>query len=203
MVKIMKRAKNWTVLAAATLGLVACGEAEVEKAGVVNEAEDEAVAASVSPKDASLKDNTEQWDGTFAKPGSPYGISYRIVGTPVVGSPLTIELRVASLHGVRPLLLDYRVRDASSLIFADSQPSSVQMEPAANETDFRQQVTIVPQREGRFYLNVSASYESEDGTASTVTAIPIQVGTGTRELQENGELQLDENGEAIRVLSDK
>ena len=198
MVKIMKRAKNLMVVAAATLGLVACGEAEVEVADVVKDAEVEAVAASVSPKD-----NQEKWDGTFAKPGSPYGISYRIVGTPVVGSPLTIELRVASLHGSRPLLLDYRVRDASSLIFADSQPSSVQMQPAANETDFRQQVTIVPQREGRFYLNVSASYESEEGTVSTVTAIPIQVGAGARELQENGELQLDENGEAIRVLSDE
>ena len=75
------------------------------------------------------------------------------------------------------------------------------MEPAANETQFRQQVTIVPQREGRFYLNVSASYQSEDGTTSTVTAIPIQVGTGARELQEHGEVQTDENGEAIRVLS--
>jgi len=197
MVMIMKRAKNWTVVAAATLGLVACGEAEVEQAEAEN------AAASVSPKDASRTDSNEEWDGSFVKPGSPYGISYRIVGTPVVGSPLTIELRIASQHGVQPLLLDYRVRDASSLVFADSQPASVRMEPAANETDFRQQVTIVPQREGRFYLNVSASYESEEGTASTVTAIPIQVGAGTRMLQDNGELQVDENGEAIRVLSDE
>jgi hypothetical protein len=36
---------------------------------------------------------------------------------------------------------------------------------------------------------------------STVTAIPIQVGTGSRELQPHGEVQTDENGEAVRVLS--
>ena len=76
-----------------------------------------------------------------------------------------------------------------------------QMEAAANETEFNQQVTIIPQREGRFYLNVSASYETEDGTMSTVTAIPIQVGTGARELQEHGEVQVGEDGEAVRVLT--
>jgi hypothetical protein len=32
-------------------------------------------------------------------------------------------------------------------------------------------------------------------------AVPIQVGAGGRELQENGEVQLDEDGEAVRVLS--
>ena len=63
------------------------------------------------------------------------------------------------------------------------------------------QVVVIPQREGRFYLNVSASFETEDGTLSTITAIPIQVGTGTRELQQNGEVELDESGETVRVLS--
>ena len=100
-----------------------------------------------------------------------------------------------------PVNLVYRINDATSMMLAESQPASVRMEPAANETDFRQQVTIIPQREGRFYLNVSASIETESGTISTVTAIPIQVGTGTRELQEHGEVQIDENGEAVRVLS--
>jgi hypothetical protein len=36
---------------------------------------------------------------------------------------------------------------------------------------------------------------------SSMMAIPIQVGSGGRELQKNGELQLDENGEAVRVLT--
>jgi hypothetical protein len=32
-------------------------------------------------------------------------------------------------------------------------------------------------------------------------AIPIQVGTAPREMQEHGALQEDENGETVRVLS--
>jgi hypothetical protein len=32
-------------------------------------------------------------------------------------------------------------------------------------------------------------------------AIPIQVGAGGRQLEEHGEVQLDEDGEAVRVLS--
>jgi len=75
------------------------------------------------------------------------------------------------------------------------------MEAAANDDEFKQQVTVIPQREGRFYLNVSASLESEDGTMSTVIAIPVQVGSGTREMQEHGELGVDENDETIRILS--
>jgi len=87
------------------------------------------------------------------------------------------------------------------MLLGESQPATVRMEFAANETAFTQQVTIVPQREGRFYLNVSASFETADGTMSTVTAIPIQVGTGSRELEPHGEVQLDEDGNAVRVLT--
>ena len=112
-----------------------------------------------------------------------------------------MDLTIESLRGSRPVNLDYRINDASSMVFADSQPASVRMEPAANESEFKQQVVVIPQREGRFYLNVSASFETENGTLSTITAIPIQVGTGTRELQQNGEVELDESGETVRVLS--
>jgi hypothetical protein len=38
---------------------------------------------------------------------------------------------------------------------------------------------------------------------STMVAIPIQVGSGGRDIEENGEVQLDENGEAVRVLTPK
>ncbi len=55
-------------------------------------------------------------------------------------------------------------------------------------------------REGRLDLNVSASVETENGSMSTVTAIPIQVGDAPRTLQQNGQLATDEDGNAVRVL---
>ncbi len=198
-VKNMTRANSLGVLAicAATAGLVACGNEQAEQ-----NTDAEPVAVLNMAPEVSFKPGRDKYQGTTAKPGSPYSISYRIIGAPVVGSPVIVDLRLASNAGSQPMRLDYRINDATSMLLGASQPASVLLEPAANETSFTQQVTIVPQREGRFYLNVSASFETADGTVSTVTAIPIQVGSGSRELQDHGIVQTDENGEAIRVLSD-
>ncbi|MCH9004521.1 MAG: hypothetical protein IH838_04430 [Proteobacteria bacterium] len=194
-----KTLMNLAIAVAVMFALTACGGEDSEPTGADEQAEtlDKATLAPA----AGSKPSNDKYDDTVGKPGSPFRISYRIVGTPIVGSPVTVDLRVASLLGSRPVQLEFRINDASSMMLAEAQPASVRLEPAANETAFRQQVTIIPQREGRLYLNVSASFETEDGTMSTVTAIPIQVGSGTRELQEHGEVQLDENGEAVRVLT--
>lgn len=179
----------------AVQALAACG-----KPGA-GDAADEVQATTPGTVATAKSERRLDYDGTVTKPGSPYSISYRIIGTPIVGSPVTIALRVSSSAAPRPVTLDYRINDASSLVLSESQLASVRMEPAANENFVTQQVTVVPQREGRFYLNVGASFETEEGTRSTVTAIPIQVGSGGRELKENGEVQLDEDGEAVRVLT--
>jgi len=180
--------RNLAIVAVASIGLFACGG-------------EETVEVATSSADASAKPSVDSYVSTVVKPGSPYSVSYRIIGTPIVGSPVTVNLRVKSNQGTQPLNLEYRINDASSMLLGESQPATVRMEFAANETAFTQQVTIVPQREGRFYLNVSASFETADGTMSTVTAIPIQVGTGSRELEPHGEVQLDEDGNAVRVLT--
>lgn len=195
-VKKMNRAKCIAITAISVIAataLAACGSDEAVSTDKVD-----AVVASPDP---AGKTSSSDYDGTVAKPGSPYAISYRIIGTPIVGSPVTVELRVTSALAPRPMTLDYRINDATSMMFAESQPESVRMELAENEEAFQQRVTVIPQREGRFYLNVSASIETEDGTVSTGMAIPIQVGSAPRETQEHGELQEDENGEAVRVLT--
>ena len=179
---------NLVIVAAASIGLLACGG-------------EESVEVATNGVDESVTTSVDSYVSTVTKPGSPYSVKYRIIGTPIVGSPVTVDLQVESNQGTQPLNLEYRINDASSMVLGESQPASVRMEFAANESSFTQQVTIIPQREGRFYLNVSASFETADGTMSTVTAIPIQVGTGTRELQPHGEVQQDEDGNAVRVLT--
>jgi len=194
-VKDMTRVNRLVIFTIATMGLAACGSDEAN----------EQVAGEVEVADAAIEVSNKSADpelgGAIGTPNSPYRIDYRIIGTPVVGSPVTVALRVESSRGSQPLNLEYRINDATSMVLAESQPASVRMEAAGNDTAFTQQVTVIPQREGRFYLNVSAYFETVDGTMSTVTAIPIQVGTGTRELQPHGEVQLDENDEAVRVLT--
>jgi hypothetical protein len=193
---IMTRAKELMVFTVGLFALAACGDEQPEEQAV-----EEVSVEELAAPDASYKSEDPELGGAVVTPGSPYRVNYRIIGTPVVGSPVTVDLQVESASGSHPVTLAYRIRDASSMMLAESQPASVRMEPAANESLFRQQVTVIPQREGRFYLNVSASFETENGTQSTVTAIPIQVGSGTRELQEHGEVEVDENGEAVRVLT--
>ncbi len=135
-----------------------------------------------------------------SKPGGPVSVGYRIIGQPVVGQPIAIELRLLSALGTQPINVGYRINDASAMQLAESQPAFLNVAPVAPEEPTMHQVTIVPLREGRLYLNVSASVDTGEGTLSTVTAIPIQVGEGGRDIVENGTLGTDENGEAIRSL---
>lgn len=176
----------------ATLSLAACADdADVPVEETV--AVDKSAIAEKKP--------TPRFDGTVAKPGAPFSISYNIIGTPVVGSPVTVELRVSSSLGLQVVRLDYSIPDETSIMLHDAQPASMDAEFAANEGWVDQRVTIIPQREGRLYLNVSASVATDDGRSSTTIAIPVQVGEGGRELEEQGELATDEDGEAIRILT--
>ena len=190
----MKKANLIALSALAALGIVACGNGDAVTSGG-----DESAVAENEPV-AGLKP-TPVFDGTVSKPGSPFIISYDIVGTPIVGSPVTVNLRVTTTLGPQPVKVSYRISDASAMMFHEAQPAEVEVLPAANEEFIAQQVTVIPQREGRLYLNVGAAVETDEGSISSVIAVPIQVGEGARVIEEQGEVQTDENGEAIRVLT--
>ncbi len=191
----MQRIKHLTVTLCAAFAVSACGNGGADP--VVADT-DNALPAT----EQAFAKPPFAHDGTLSKPGAPFAMSYRIIGTPIVGSPVTIDLRVESMRGARPITVDYRINDAAAMSLHEAQPSRVQLEPAANENFIAQRVTVVPQREGRLYLNVSASFETPEGSTSTIVAVPIQVGAGGPELRENGEVREDENGEAVRVLTE-
>jgi hypothetical protein len=87
--------------------------------------------------------------------------------------------------------------------FVESQLDRVTLAATRDERPSLQQVQVIPLREGRLFLNVSVSIETDDGTMSSVTAIPIQVGAAPRKAQDNGELVTDEDGEQVRSLPAK
>jgi hypothetical protein len=130
-------------------------------------------------------------DVTTVKPSSPIQISYRIIGQPIIGQPVAIDLQFDSALGATSFNVNYRVNDSTALQLPESQASRVAVSPTIAEERGKaaQQVRVIPLREGRLYLNVSS-----------VTAVPIQVGPAVRELQENGVVTTDENGELIRTL---
>jgi hypothetical protein len=173
--------------------LVACGDSNVdEKSATV-----EATVEETTPVVTFAPD--EKYNVT-AKPSGPVRVSYRIIGTPVVGQPVTIDLKVESNVGDQPIKLNYGTNDSTAMVFPESQLQSVALDFIDDERASSQQVTITPMREGRLFLNVSAEMQTENGSLQTVTAIPIQVGAAPRELQQNGAVTTDENDELIREM---
>jgi len=171
--------------------LAACGGEQVTD-GLTGDAEQAAVL-SEEEKHAMISEDP-------VSPGAPVKIAHSLVGTPVVGQPLAINLSLTSMRGVVPMAVEYRINDATAMRFPEQQVRAATVNPDAATLEAIQQVTVIPQREGRLYLNVSVGVESDTGTSSTVMAIPIQVGSGPRAYEENGQLKTDANGQTVRSL---
>lgn len=169
----------------------ACGNGSVEES-------DADAAISTGAPQVSFRPGAD--GARTAKPQGPVTIAYKIIGTPIVGQPVGVDLQVQSNLGPQPITLSYRVNDTTAMEFAQTQEASVAIAPTNDTGPTLQQVQVVPLREGRLFLNVSATIETENGTTSTVTAIPIEVGEAPRQPEENGEVLTDENGELVRSV---
>ncbi|MBT8081097.1 MAG: hypothetical protein KJP08_04930 [Gammaproteobacteria bacterium] len=183
----MKRQNRTLVLVLAVAGLAACGGAE------------DTVEAVTGVEKSDARDSATPL--TPARPGEMFAVDYSIIGTPIVGSPVSIELRIQSAYGGEPVSISYQVPDQSSLMLDESQPPVLTRTPLADEPVMRERVTVIPQREGRLYINVRAARELGDGSQSTMISIPIHVGDVDTSLQEHGVLETNEDGETTRVLT--
>jgi hypothetical protein len=140
----------------AAVGIMACGGEQDTPAAAAagNAGQDPLVAADAVP---------------------PVDIAYQVLGNPVVGSPVAVNLQVSSAVARVPVVLSYRVNDATSMTFPGAQASRVELVTAGPGEDNLQQVTVIPQREGRLYLNVTAEIRTDGGAALKSIAVPILV----------------------------
>ncbi len=174
-------------------GLAACPSGSDDVAGAGSETSSTKTATAAHSKPAPPVDAPRRSPG---KPAAPINIDYEIMGTPIVGIPLSINVKVSSTLD-QPIRLNYRIIDATSLMFSDAQAQRVSLVPIGDEAFSTEQVTVIPQREGRLFLNVSAEIETEVGMMARVMAIPIQVGSLRPTPQVNGELITGDDGEAL------
>lgn len=123
---------------------------------------------------------------------TPINFDYAIVGNPVVGRPVGVNVQVSTPLNERPISLHYRVDEAGSMTFPESQAASATLLPIADAELRSHQVTVLPQREGRIYLVVSAEIETDTGKMMKSMSIPIQVG---RAPAQNGPLVEGDAGE--------
>ena len=129
------------------------------------------------------------------KPSAPISIDYEVLGKAIVGLPVAINVTVRATQDTGPISVQYSINDASALLFQEGQVKRREYR-GRSELDV-QQVVVVPQREGRLYLNVSVEVQTPGGSMIKSMAIPIQVGNATVQPQTNGELKDGPDGETV------
>ena len=183
--------KQFCSLAAFTLllSLGACNE------GSDNSASVESTPAAVTSKPAATA--SESRSASPGKPSAPISMKYEILGNPVVGQPVAINVEVRSTSGNHPVTVKYSINDSSALVFQAGQVERLQTTANAEKSASQQQLAVIPQREGRLYVNVSAEIQTADGLMIKSMAIPIQVGSAPEKSEINGELVEGPDGETV------
>jgi len=163
----------------ATLSIAACGDDSANTVASVKPVAAVANGGSTSP----------------GKPSAPILIDYEVLGKPIVGLPVAINVRFSTAQEVGPVVVQYSINDASALLFQEGQVEQLEITNLSDSSV--QQVAVVPQREGRLYINVSAEVQTPGGSMIRSMAIPIQVGSIRKQPQINGELQQGPDGETV------
>ena len=128
-------------------------------------------------------------------PSAPSSIDYEVLGKPIVGLPVAINVRISTTQDTGPVVVQYSINDASALLFQEGQVERLEITDLSDISI--QQVAVVPQREGRLYVNVSAEVQTPGGSMIKSMAIPIQVGSAPEQPQINGELKEGPDGETV------
>jgi len=180
--------KNLALAAVATFSMVACGD---DSAG--NR------AAPTAKKPAIAADGGSRSPG---KPSAPVSIDYEVLGKAIVGLPVAINVQVRGTRDdIGPVAVSYSINDTSALMFQEGQVE--RLEIVASSEASVQQLAVVPQREGRLYINVSAEVTTPGGSMIKSMAIPIQVGSAPVPSQTRGELKEGPDGETVLSLPAK
>jgi len=179
----MKRMTNrFLPLLAASIALAACGQSE-----------DTSMQEPVTPEPVAGKPVPSLDGASPGKPQAPISMSYEIVGNPIVGHPVLVNVSVNSTEG--PVSVLYSITDRSALMFQDGQVERLEIaDPSSRAV---QQLSVVPQREGRLYVNVSAEVQTPGGARIRSMAIPIKVGAAPAEGQAPDNVVEGPDGEAV------
>lgn len=169
----------------ASLGLLAC-EGSSDSGNAV-QSPPAAVAGKPTP---TVGDTGSTSPG---KPTAPISMKYEVMGKPIVGQPVLINVVVSSAQG--PVNVQYSIPDRSALAFQQGQVERVEIaDPSSGSV---QQLSIIPQREGRVYVNVSAEVQTPGGSMIRSMAIPVKVGSAPEQPTINGELKEGPDGETV------
>ena len=169
-------------LAASVITLSACGQSE-----------ETAMQAPVRPEPVAGKSMPNLDGASPGKPQAPIIMSYEIVGSPIVGNPVLINVSIGSSQG--PVNVHYSITDQSALMFQDGQVEHLEITDVSSGAV--RQLSVVPQREGRLYVNVSAEIQTPRGAMIRSMAIPINVGSAPERAESPMNVVEGPDGEAV------
>ncbi|MDJ0748395.1 MAG: hypothetical protein QNJ11_02865 [Woeseiaceae bacterium] len=137
----------------------------------------------------------------YESPGKPQtmpvDLKYRLLETPQVGQSFGIELTVVS--SIDTPSLGFEVAPDDGLL-VDSQSASFSTSSKPANSPETSVISVTPTREGRFHLRVTCNVMVNGQMQSRIVPIAIQVGQGTLQLEQMGEIKTDEDGNAIVSL---
>ena len=107
------------------------------------------------------------------KPTAPVELQYALQGKPAVGRQLDIALRASPRVAVRELKLMVSVPDG--IVLGNLYPQVIFTDRGAGEVS-EHLVSVIPQQDGFFHLNVVATVATEQGSQSRPFSIPVVVG---------------------------
>ena len=108
----------------------------------------------------------------------PISLGYEVIGAPIVGEPVAVAVTVESDIIDRPMTLRYRAPEADSLTFPEGQAEEVNLPSFGDGGAQTRQITVLPQRDGRVFLTVSVSVETDTGAVVRSQSVPIDVRSG-------------------------
>lgn len=127
----------------------------------------------------------------------PVDLRYRLLATPEVGKPFELELTIVS--PVATASLGYSLAAENGLL-VDAQTASFTVASKPAHTPETTVVSLTPAMEGRYYVHVTCNVVVNGQSMTKVVPIAIQVGQGTRALQQMGEVKTDSEGRPIVAL---
>ncbi len=107
------------------------------------------------------------------KPTAPVELQYALQGKPAVGRQLDIALRASPRVAVRELKLMVNVPDG--IVLGNLYPQVIFTDRGAGDVS-EHLVSVIPQQDGFFHLNVVATVATEQGSQSRPFSIPVVVG---------------------------
>jgi hypothetical protein len=190
----MSQIRTFTIFG--LLALTGCGgSADVE--GL-----DSADVERLDPVGLERLDDEAGTDAVVDSPGkmlAPIRVDYEILGAPVIGEPLEIELTVSSSMNVPTLSVE--LRGGSGLVVPVENMRFAERDATPGESR-AQRFSVTPMRGGTLSLIAVVRAEIGGRVQSDSVTIPIPVGgvPEPREREPAGVLTTDESGEPIISL---